>query len=158
MTRRKVKAKAEAPKKRVKKAEDSADDADAKAKKVVKKKTVAKADDAKAKPAKKTVAKKTTAKKTADSAESKTATKAKSTRKKQGVNMAVTAKDIQIIRQRTNAPLLKCKETLMKADGDHDKALDILREMGAASAVKKGDRMATEGVVKVYQADQKLLF
>lgn len=78
-----VKAKAEAPKKRVvKKAEDSADDADAKAKKVVKKKTVAKADDAKeAKPAKKTVAKKTTAKKTADSAESKTATKAKSTKK-----------------------------------------------------------------------------
>lgn len=69
--------------------------------------------------------------------------------------MAVTAKDIQIIRQRTNAPLLKCKEALMKADGDHDKALDILREMGAASAVKKGDRMATEGVVKALSSGSK---
>lgn len=58
-----------------------------------------------------------------------------------------SAKDIQALRQRTGVGMLDCKDALEKANGDIDKAIDILREKGIAKAAKKADRIAAEGIV-----------
>lgn len=64
--------------------------------------------------------------------------------------MAFTAKDVQALREKTNVGMMDCKKALTEADGDMDKAIDILREKGLASAAKKASRTAAEGVVVAY--------
>ena len=64
--------------------------------------------------------------------------------------MAFTAKDVQALREKTNVGMMDCKKALTEADGDMDKAIDILREKGLASAAKKSSRIAAEGVVVAY--------
>lgn len=64
--------------------------------------------------------------------------------------MAFTAKDVQALREKTGAGMMDCKKALVEADGDMDKAIDILREKGLASAAKKAGRVAAEGVVAAY--------
>ena len=64
--------------------------------------------------------------------------------------MAFTAKDVQALREKTGVGLMDCKKALVEADGDMDKAVDILREKGLASAAKKASRVAAEGVVAAY--------
>ena len=64
--------------------------------------------------------------------------------------MAFTAKDVQALREKTGVGMMDCKKTLVEADGDMDKAVDILREKGLASAAKKASRVAAEGVVAAY--------
>lgn len=64
--------------------------------------------------------------------------------------MAFTAKDVQALREKTNVGMMDCKKALTEADGDMDKAIDILREKGLASAAKKSSRVAAEGVVSAY--------
>lgn len=64
--------------------------------------------------------------------------------------MAFTAKDVQALREKTNVGMMDCKKALTEADGDMDKAIDILREKGLASAAKKASRIAAEGVVVAY--------
>ena len=64
--------------------------------------------------------------------------------------MAVTTEDIVKLRERTGAGIMDCKNALIKADGDIDKACDILRELGVAKAAKKANRIAAEGVVHSY--------
>ena len=61
--------------------------------------------------------------------------------------MAFTAKDVQALRERTNCGMMDCKKALTEADGDMDKAIEILREKGLAAATKKAGRIAAEGVV-----------
>ncbi len=61
-----------------------------------------------------------------------------------------TAKDVQALREKTNVGMMDCKKALVEADGDMDKAVDILREKGLASAAKKASRVAAEGVIGVY--------
>ena len=61
-----------------------------------------------------------------------------------------TAKDVQALRERTNVGMMDCKKALVEADGDMDKAVDILREKGLASAAKKASRIAAEGIVIAY--------
>ena len=51
--------------------------------------------------------------------------------------MAFTAKDVQALREKTGVGMMDCKKALVEADGDVDKAMDILREKGLASAAKK---------------------
>src|SRR5882757_3047509 len=51
------------------------------------------------------------------------------------------------LREMTGAGLMDCKKALVEADGDLDKAVDILRKKGAASAAKKSSREANEGVI-----------
>ncbi len=64
--------------------------------------------------------------------------------------MAFTAKDVQALREKTGVGMMDCKKALVEADGDMDKAVDILREKGLASAAKKSSRVAAEGTVAAY--------
>ncbi|MEZ3496893.1 MAG: translation elongation factor Ts [Lachnospiraceae bacterium] len=64
--------------------------------------------------------------------------------------MAFTAKDVQALREKTGVGMMDCKKALVESNGDMDKAIDILREKGLASAAKKAGRVAAEGVVAAY--------
>lgn len=64
--------------------------------------------------------------------------------------MAINAADVKSLRERTGAGMLDCKKALEEAGGDLTKAGELLREKGLAAAAKKGDRIATEGVVESY--------
>ena len=67
--------------------------------------------------------------------------------------MSFTAKDVQALRERTNVGMMDCKNALVEADGDMEKAIDILREKGLATAAKKSGRVAAEGVIGVYSEE-----
>lgn len=62
----------------------------------------------------------------------------------------ITAADVKALRDRTGAAMMDCKKALVEADGDIDKAIEALRIKGAASAAKRGDREASEGLVAEY--------
>lgn len=68
---------------------------------------------------------------------------------------AFTAKDVQALREKTGAGMMECKKALVEADGDMDKAVDVLRERGLAAATKKASRIAAEGVVLAYYDEEK---
>jgi elongation factor Ts len=61
--------------------------------------------------------------------------------------MAFTAKDVQALREKTGVGMMDCKKALTEAEGDFDRAVDILRERGLAAATKKAGRITAEGVV-----------
>ncbi len=63
---------------------------------------------------------------------------------------SINAADVKKLREMTNAGMMDCKRALVDAGGDFDKAATILREKGIASAAKKADRSASEGVIGVY--------
>ena len=63
---------------------------------------------------------------------------------------AFTDKDVQALREMTNVGMMDCKKALTEADGDMDKAIEILREKGLATAAKKASRVAAEGVIGLY--------
>lgn len=63
--------------------------------------------------------------------------------------MAVTAQMVKELREKTGAGMLDCKKALTETNGDMDKAIDFLREKGIASAAKKADRIAAEGITSV---------
>ena len=58
--------------------------------------------------------------------------------------------DVQALREKTNVGMMDCKKALVEADGDMDKAVEILREKGLATAAKKASRIAAEGVIGLY--------
>ncbi len=62
----------------------------------------------------------------------------------------ISAQKIKELREKTKAGMLDCKKALESADGDIDKAVDALRKKGLASAAKKSDRTAAEGIVTSY--------
>ena len=64
--------------------------------------------------------------------------------------MAFTAKDVMALREKTGAGVMDCKKALTDADGDMQKAADLLRERGIAKAEKKASRIAAEGIVASY--------
>lgn len=59
----------------------------------------------------------------------------------------ITAAEVNKLRKQTGAGMMDCKKALTEADGDFDKAIEIIREKGIAVANKRSDREATEGVV-----------
>lgn len=59
--------------------------------------------------------------------------------------MAITAKMVKELREKTGVGMMDCKKALQETDGDMDKAVNYLREKGMASAEKKADRIAAEG-------------
>src|SRR5690554_2963366 len=61
--------------------------------------------------------------------------------------MAVTMADIQHLRKMTGAGMMDCKNALTEANGDFDKAVEIIRKKGQAVAAKREDREASEGCV-----------
>jgi len=64
--------------------------------------------------------------------------------------MEITTEMIKELRAATNAGILDCRKALVEADGDFKKAVDYLREKGVATAAKRADRQASEGVVELY--------
>ena len=64
--------------------------------------------------------------------------------------MAVTAEQVKELRERTGAGIMDCKKMLVEADGNMDKAIELLRERGIAKAAKKAGRVASEGMVEAY--------
>ena len=67
--------------------------------------------------------------------------------------MAVTASMVKELREITGVGMLDCKKALAEADGDMDKAVEILREKGLAASQNKAGRIASEGVVEIYLSD-----
>jgi elongation factor Ts len=63
--------------------------------------------------------------------------------------MAYTAADVKRLREETDAPMMECKAALEEANGDYDRAKEILREKGKAAAGKKAGRATTAGVVAI---------
>jgi elongation factor Ts len=64
--------------------------------------------------------------------------------------MQVTAQMVKELRERTGAGMMDCKAALTEAQGDMEKAIDLLRTKGLAAAAKKAGRVAAEGVVASY--------
>jgi len=64
--------------------------------------------------------------------------------------MAITTEQIKELREATGVGILDCRKALEQANGDFDKAVDFLREKGLATAAKRADRQASDGVVELY--------
>ncbi|MBK9760419.1 MAG: translation elongation factor Ts, partial [Flavobacteriales bacterium] len=70
--------------------------------------------------------------------------------------MAITAADVNKLRQITGAGMMDCKKALTEANGDFDAAIDVLRKQGQKVAAKRADRDASEGqVIGLVSADGK---
>ena len=63
--------------------------------------------------------------------------------------MAITAQMVKELRELTGAGMMDSKNVLVEADGDMEKAVELLREKGIAKAAKKADRVASEGLVRI---------
>jgi elongation factor Ts len=66
------------------------------------------------------------------------------------MSITISAQDVKSLRERTGAGIMDAKAALQEAGGDIDKAIEVLRVKGQASAAKRGERVATEGVVASY--------
>lgn len=64
--------------------------------------------------------------------------------------MEITTEMIKELRSATGAGVLDCRKALTEANGDYEKAVDYLREKGIATAAKRADRDASQGVVELY--------
>jgi elongation factor Ts len=62
----------------------------------------------------------------------------------------ITADLVKQLRERTGAGMMDCKKALTEADGNIEKAIEVLRERGLAAAAKKAGRIAAEGLVESY--------
>ena len=64
--------------------------------------------------------------------------------------MEIDAKTVKELRERTLAPIMDCKRALEEAQGNFDKAIDLLREKGLKTSQKKATRSAKDGLVSAY--------
>jgi len=64
--------------------------------------------------------------------------------------MQITTDMIKQLRETTGAGILDCRKALESSNGDMEQAIDFLREKGLATAAKRSDRQASEGVVELY--------
>ncbi|SEQ39778.1 translation elongation factor Ts [Neolewinella agarilytica] len=69
--------------------------------------------------------------------------------------MAISAQDVKKLRDMTGSGMMDCKKALAEADGDFDKAIEVLRKRGEKVAAKRGDRDANEGAVIAKISDDK---
>lgn len=67
----------------------------------------------------------------------------------------ISASLVKELRDRTGAAMMACKKALTEANGDIDKAIEILREKGLAAAAKKAGRVAAEGLIVTYLSEDK---
>lgn len=65
----------------------------------------------------------------------------------------ITAAAVKALRDRTGAGMMDCKKALTEADGDAERAVDLLRKKGAAKAAKRAERTVSEGTVHVATRD-----
>jgi elongation factor Ts len=66
------------------------------------------------------------------------------------MSITISAQDVKSLRERTGAGIMDAKAALQESGGDVDKAIEILRVKGQASAAKRGERTASEGTVASY--------
>jgi elongation factor Ts len=64
--------------------------------------------------------------------------------------MEISAAKVKELRERTGAGMMDCKKALTEAGGDMERAVELLREKGLASAAKKAGRVAAEGIIDAY--------
>jgi elongation factor Ts len=64
--------------------------------------------------------------------------------------MAISAKEVKALREATGAGMMDCKKALTEADGNVDKAVELLRKKGMAAAAKRAGRATGEGLVQSY--------
>jgi len=64
--------------------------------------------------------------------------------------MTVTADKVKDLREKTGAGMMDCKKALSESGGDMEKAIDLLRQKGLATAAKKASRAASEGLIGSY--------
>jgi elongation factor Ts len=69
--------------------------------------------------------------------------------------MAITAAQVNELRQKTGAGMMDCKKALTEADGDIQKAIEILRKKGASVASKRAEKTAGEGLILTKVSDNK---
>lgn len=69
--------------------------------------------------------------------------------------MTITAKQVNELRKKTGAGMMDCKKALTEADGDMEKAIEILRKKGTSVAAKRADKLANEGLVVTKISDDK---
>ncbi|RKY99895.1 MAG: elongation factor Ts [Ignavibacteriae bacterium] len=69
--------------------------------------------------------------------------------------MKITAQQVNELRKKTGAGMMDCKKALTEADGDMEKAIEILRKKGAAVAAKRAERSANEGLVVTKISDDR---
>ena len=62
----------------------------------------------------------------------------------------ISADQVKTLRDRTGAGMMDCKRALQETDGDIDKAIELLREKGLASAAKRAGRTADQGLIDSY--------
>src|SRR6218665_3060429 len=67
--------------------------------------------------------------------------------------MNITAADVNKLRQLTGAGMMDCKKALTEAEGDFDKAVEILRKAGQKVAAKRADNATSEGVILINVSD-----
>lgn len=67
----------------------------------------------------------------------------------------ITAQMVKELREKTGAGMMECKKALSEANGDLEKAIEVLRERGLAAATKKAGRTAAEGLVETYVSEDK---
>ncbi|KOF03399.1 translation elongation factor Ts [Roseivirga seohaensis] len=67
--------------------------------------------------------------------------------------MAITAKEVNQLRQMTGAGMMDCKKALVESEGDFDKAIEILRKKGQKLSEKRADRETSEGSVYVRSSE-----
>ncbi len=63
---------------------------------------------------------------------------------------AISAEMVRNLRERTGAGMMECKKALTESNGDFERAVELLREKGLASAAKKAGRTASEGIIDSY--------
>ena len=66
------------------------------------------------------------------------------------MSVQITAKMVGELRESTGGGLMNCKKALVETDGDFEKAADLLRKKGEATAAKKAGRDASEGLIETY--------
>jgi elongation factor Ts len=69
--------------------------------------------------------------------------------------MPITASQVNELRQKTGAGMMDCKKALTEANGDYEKAINILRKKGAAVAAKRAEKTANEGLILIKISDDK---
>ncbi|MCC5907328.1 MAG: elongation factor Ts [Balneolaceae bacterium] len=69
--------------------------------------------------------------------------------------MSISAKDVMKLREATGAGMMDCKKALTEADGDFDKAVEILRKKGQKVSEKRADREANQGLILIKLSDDR---
>lgn len=67
--------------------------------------------------------------------------------------LKIDAQSVKKLRQETGAPMMECKKALVEAEGDFDRAKQILREKGQAQAAKRAGRATSEGIAAVVASE-----